>query len=59
MKFLEDARVDAARRLLETTDLTTKEVSPRCGFDNAENMRRVFLRRLQISPIEYRRRFRD
>jgi transcriptional regulator GlxA family with amidase domain len=59
MTFLEDARIDVARRLLETTDLTTKEVSTRCGFDSSENMRRVFVRRLQISPVEYRRRFRD
>ncbi|MEZ0059502.1 transcriptional regulator GlxA family with amidase domain [Bradyrhizobium elkanii] len=58
MTFLEDARVDAVRCLLETTQLTTKEVSVRCGFDSPEQMRRVFVRRLEISPVEYRRRFR-
>lgn len=55
---LNDARIDAARRLLEGTDLTIKEVAGRCGFDNSESLRRLFTRRLAISPAEYRQRFR-
>lgn len=56
--FLNDARIDAARRLLEGTDLTIKEVAGRCGFDNGESLRRLFTRRLAIGPAEYRQRFR-
>lgn len=55
--FLSDARIDAARRLLEGTDLTIKEVAGRCGFDNGESLRRLFTRRLSIGPAEYRQRF--
>jgi transcriptional regulator GlxA family with amidase domain len=55
--FINDARVDAARRLLESTSLSVKEIAARCGLDNAESLRRAFTRRLEISPVEYRARF--
>lgn len=57
--FLNDARIDAARRHLETTDQSIKEIASRCGFENGESLRRLFTRRLEISPQEYRQRFRS
>jgi len=57
--FLNDARIDAARRFLESTDLSIKEIASRCGFENGESLRRLFTRRLEISPLEYRQRFRS
>jgi transcriptional regulator GlxA family with amidase domain len=57
--FLNDARIDAARRFLESTDLSIKEIASRCGFENGEGLRRLFMRRLEISPLEYRQRFRS
>lgn len=59
MAFLNDARLDAARRLLESTGHTVAEIAKRCGFDSADALRRTFVRRLHISPIEYRQRFRS
>lgn len=58
MQFVNDARVDAARRYLESTDLSLAEVSRRCGFERLEGMRRSFIARLDISPADYRLRFR-
>lgn len=58
MNFISDARIDAARRYLESTDLGLKEIARRCGLDNADALRRIFLRRLDITPVEYRQRFR-
>lgn len=57
--FLNDARIDAARRCLESTDQSIKEIASRCGFENGESLRRLFTRRLEISPLEYRQRFRS
>lgn len=57
MTFLVNARIDAARRLLEGTDLSLREVAKRCGFDDTEGFRRTFHRRIQINPAEYRERF--
>ncbi|RLK31756.1 GlxA family transcriptional regulator [Cupriavidus plantarum] len=57
MTFLTNARLDAARRFLETTDVSIREVARRCGFDSADNMRRAFHKHLQIHPADYRERF--
>lgn len=59
MEFLADARIDAARRHLESTDLAIKEIAFLCGFDSADNLRRVFSQRLGITPVEYRQHFRS
>ncbi|WP_295957048.1 GlxA family transcriptional regulator [Rhodoferax sp.] len=59
ISFLNDARIDAARRYLETTDLPIKDIASRCGFDNSESLRRLFSRRLDIGPLDYRQRFRS
>ena len=57
-RYVEQARLEAARRLLEETDEGVEAVARRCGFGTAETMRRAFLRALHLSPAEYRRRFR-
>lgn len=59
MEFLTDARIDAARRQLESTDMAIKEIAFMCGFDSADNLRRVFSQRLRTTPVEYREHFRS
>ena len=56
--FVEQVRVDFARKLLEETDLPLKTVAFRCGFRNANHMRVIFTRRLDTTPRAYRQRFR-
>jgi transcriptional regulator GlxA family with amidase domain len=56
--FVDMARVDSARRLLEDTDKPLQRVASSSGFVNPDTMRRAFLRRIGISPSEYRERFR-
>jgi transcriptional regulator GlxA family with amidase domain len=56
--FVEQVRVDAARRLLEETDAPLKTVAFKCGFHNATHMRTTFSRRLNVTPKQYRQRFR-
>jgi transcriptional regulator GlxA family with amidase domain len=57
-RFVERARVDAARRRLEESTIAIDEVARRCGFGTAETMRRTFLRVLGVTPSDYRNRFR-
>lgn len=57
MTFVNDARIDAVRRHLESTDISLTEIAKRCGFTNAATLRRVFAKRLGIGPIDYRERF--
>ena len=55
--YVEAARVERARRELETTDLSVQAVAARCGFGTVETMRRAFGRRLGVNPAAYRDRF--
>ena len=57
-KFLEKLRVEAARRLLEDTDMPLERVAEQCGMGNLVSMRRIFLRHLLVTPSTYRRTFR-
>ncbi len=57
-RFVERVRLEAARRELKTTNDTLDVIANRCGFGTAETFRRVFQRRLNVTPNAYRRRFR-
>jgi transcriptional regulator GlxA family with amidase domain len=56
--YVEAARVEAARRLLEGTDEPLERVAAACGLGSVETLHRVFRRRLGTTPAAYRRRFR-
>jgi transcriptional regulator GlxA family with amidase domain len=55
--FVENARLEAARRFLEQTNHQIDQVAFRSGFTTAEAMRRAFKRRLGMPPAAYRDRF--
>jgi len=55
--MVETLRMEAARRALEDTEQPIKAIAAATGHGNEQNLRRVFLRRLGISPGEYRKRF--
>jgi len=56
-KVVEELRLEAARRALEETRLSLKEIASRSGFFDEEKMRRAFHRRLGVSPQDYRNKF--
>lgn len=55
--FIESARLDAARALLEATGEPLKKVAYRCGFSNPNQMRQVFVKRLGLTAMQYRANF--
>jgi transcriptional regulator GlxA family with amidase domain len=55
--YVDRVRTEAARRQLEETDDTVTVIASRCGFGTAETMRRNFVRRMGISPDQYRKTF--
>lgn len=55
--YVERIRTEAARRQLEETDDTVVTIATRCGFGTAETMRRNFIRRVGVSPDQYRKTF--
>jgi transcriptional regulator GlxA family with amidase domain len=56
-RFVERVRVEAARGLLEASDMPVDSVAERIGFGSDETMRRAFLRVLGVGPAAYRERF--
>lgn len=57
-EFVERARIDAARKLLEGSDRPLKTIAYDCGFGTADRMRIVFTDRLGVTPAQYRTSFR-
>jgi transcriptional regulator GlxA family with amidase domain len=55
--WVEEARVGAARRLLEDGREAPKQVAAHCGFADADTLRRAFVRHVGVTPAEYRKRF--
>jgi transcriptional regulator GlxA family with amidase domain len=55
--YVERVRTEAARRQLEQTDDTVVAIAARCGFGTPETMRRNFIRRIGVSPDQYRKTF--
>ncbi len=58
-KFVERARIDAARYYLESTELPIETVADKSGFRDPERMRRTFHRLLGVSAQDYRARFKS
>jgi len=56
-EFVERARIDAARNLLEAGELPLKSVAYDCGFGDPDRMRAVFSRKVGVSPAAYREQF--
>lgn len=56
-EFVQRARIDAARNLLEGSELPLKTVAYQCGFGSAARMRLVFAQRFGLTPHQYRDSF--
>jgi transcriptional regulator GlxA family with amidase domain len=55
--YVGSMRVEAARRLLETTGRGIGDIARSCGFGTIETMHRCFKRTLGVTPGQYRDRF--
>jgi transcriptional regulator GlxA family with amidase domain len=56
--YVEAARVESARIALESGELPVESVARQAGFGTVETLRRAFRRRVGVSPVDYRSRFR-
>jgi transcriptional regulator GlxA family with amidase domain len=53
-EYVMDARMNAARVMLQGSEIPLKAIAYACGFGNPDRMRCVFQRCLGISPRQYR-----
>lgn len=55
--FVEIARINRAKALLETSDWPLARVADRSGFGSDDSLHRAFQKRVGVTPGEYRERF--
>jgi transcriptional regulator GlxA family with amidase domain len=58
LDFLQQARVDTAKRLLESPDHTVTSTMHQVGYTDPASFRRLFTTRAGMTPAAYRRQFR-
>jgi len=56
-RYVEQVRVEAARLLLETTELSLEAIARQTGLGSVDTLRRAFVREAGITPLEHRQRF--
>nr|WP_272950905.1 helix-turn-helix domain-containing protein [Agrobacterium vitis] len=56
-RYVRQARMDAARIMLEQTRRSMDEIAASCGFGSDEVMRRAFIDEMGVSPVQYRATF--
>ena len=55
--YVELTRLDIARHLLEDSTSPIKVIAHAAGFGSTATLRRAFLRRMGVTPLDYRQRF--
>jgi transcriptional regulator GlxA family with amidase domain len=55
--YVQNLRIEEAKRMLETTAVSVDEISAAVGYENASFFRRLFRRRCGVGPAAYRRMF--
>ena len=56
-RYIESIRFERAKFLLETSDYSLEWIAEKTGFVTLQTLRRVFARRLNIAPKDYRKAF--
>jgi transcriptional regulator GlxA family with amidase domain len=55
--YLQNLRVEKAKRLLEESAMPIDEISAAAGYEDASFFRRLFKRRMGLTPSQYRKMF--
>lgn len=57
LEYLQALRLEKAKLLLETTRLSFESITDKVGYEDSNSFRRLFCRRVGISPTVFRKRF--
>lgn len=57
MDYVQSLRIEEAKQMLETTDLSVEAVAHDVGYEDSSSFSRLFRRRTGITPAQYRKRF--
>lgn len=56
--YVQTLRLEEAKQILESSDIAIDEVAAEIGYEDTSFFRRIFRRRVGLTPSEYRKRFR-
>jgi len=54
-RFIENLRLESSKRYLQETDLSIEQIAYECGFSHPDTMRKLYVRTMLISPLNYRK----
>ncbi|OLF38111.1 MULTISPECIES: GlxA family transcriptional regulator [unclassified Psychrobacter] len=57
IEYIQAVRVEQAKRLLETGDVTIKSLAEQVGYDDISSFTRLFKRATELTPKEYQEKF--
>ncbi|MCP4130383.1 MAG: helix-turn-helix transcriptional regulator [bacterium] len=55
IEYLKQARLEAAKKMLQAADRTITEIAYECGFNSSAYLSSSFAEKYEVSPSEYRR----
>ncbi|MEP7323508.1 MAG: helix-turn-helix domain-containing protein, partial [Saprospiraceae bacterium] len=55
--YLQHVRIEKAKQELEQTNRSISEIIPDTGYHDPKSFRKVFLKLVGITPLEYRSKF--
>ena len=58
-KYISNQRMEAAKRLIESTELSVSEIGERVGFKESAHFSRCFKERYDMSPTTYRKYYKS
>jgi transcriptional regulator GlxA family with amidase domain len=57
MEYVQTLRLEEAKHMLETTDLPVEAIANEVGYQDASFFGRLFRRKVNLTPAQYRKRF--
>ncbi len=57
MDYVHAIRIEEAKQLLETSDISVEEIGHAVGYEDPTSFRRLFKRKAGLAPAAYRRKF--
>jgi transcriptional regulator GlxA family with amidase domain len=55
--YVHTLRLEEAKQALETSDIAIEQIAREVGYEDGSFFRRLFRRKVGITPLEYRKRF--